>query len=283
VIIMSKTNPPVAKILIDLDEYLQLLTLKETVKSQEVEITKHYENSQVNDAREDAVPENAEEKFGKGEQPLSESQAISQPPTFDSAQFGNFFRQFLKDNYDLTPKSASPSAIVQSGAGADDLLPNKTSSLSTPDLKSAQEQYEFNRPVESVVIEKSRQSDDFFDKSLLENVPPAFLPRAEKLLTELKPHLTDLSWDKEGVIFIDQKSLPDSNIKILFPKLFRKVPNPDKVMYLNDVSSKIATLGLGYLINRRLTNGLNRPKQLANHKELRTKIAEQENWWYIGD
>lgn len=282
---MSKTNPPVAKILIDLDEYLHLLTLKETVKSQEVEITKHYENSKVNEnnipATEDAATEDAEEKFGKGEQPLSESQSISQPPSFDSAQFSNFFRQFLRDNYDLTPKSGS--AIVQSGAGADDLLPNKTTTLLTPDPKSAQEQFEFHRPVESVVIEKSRQSDDFFDKSLLESVPPALLPRAEKLLKELKPHLTDLSWDKEGVIFIDQKSLPDSNIKILFPKLFRKVTNPDKVMYLNEVSSKIATLGLGYLINRRLTNGLNRPKQLSNHKELISKIAEHRHWWYIGD
>ena len=41
---MSKTNAPVAKILIDLDEYLHLLTLKETVKNQEEQISKHYEN-----------------------------------------------------------------------------------------------------------------------------------------------------------------------------------------------------------------------------------------------
>ena len=47
---MSKTNAPVARILIDLDEYLQLLTLKETVKNQEEEITKHYKNSKVNES-----------------------------------------------------------------------------------------------------------------------------------------------------------------------------------------------------------------------------------------
>lgn len=286
---MSKTNAPVAKILIDLDEYLHLLTLKETVQNQEVEITKHYENSKVNENDATAQQQDtAEEKFGQGQQPLSESQSqsSSQPPIFDSAQFGNFFRQFLKDNYDLTPKSSSTvtsGAIVQSGAGAEDLLPNITTNLPNADPKKTEELFQFHRPVESVVIEKSRQSDDTFDKTLLESVPSALLPRAEKLLIELKPYLNEISWDREGVIYIDQKSLPNSNIKIVFPKLFRKVSDPGKVMYLNEVSSKIATLGLGSLINRRLTAGLNRSKQLLNHNELRDKMAGLKNWWYIGD
>ena len=288
---MSKTNAPVAKILIDLDEYLQLLTLKETVKNQEVEITKHYENSKVNENN--TPTEDAENKFGQGQQPLSES--FSKPPVFDSAEFGDFFRQFLKDNYNLTPKSLSSTktneavvqsgagVVVQSGAGADDLIPNITSTISVPDVKAAEEEYQFHRPVENVVIEKSRQSDNTFDKFLLETVPSVFLQRAEKLLQELKSHLNELAWDKEGVIFIDQKSLPNSNIKLLFPKLFRKVAHPDKVMYLNEVSSKIASFGLGSLINCRLTAGLNRPKPLLNHNELKKRISEVKNWWYIGD
>jgi hypothetical protein len=284
---MSKTNAPVAKILIDLDEYLHLLTLKETVKHQEVEITKHYENSKVNENAGSSEQDSAEEKFGQGQQPLSESQSVSQPPIFDSAQFGNFFRQFLKDNYDLSPKSSSSTvtngAVVQSGAGADDLLPNITTNLPNADPQKTEELFQFHRPVESVVIEKSRQSDDTFDKTLLESVPSALLPRAEKLLLELKPYLNEISWDKEGVIYIDQKSLPNSNIKNVFPKLFRKVSDPGKVMYLNEVSSKIATLGLGSLINRRLTAGLNRSKQLLNHDELKNNMAGLKNWWYIGD
>jgi hypothetical protein len=284
---MSKTNAPVAKILIDLDEYLHLLTLKETVKHQEVEITKHYENSKVNENAGSSEQDSAEEKFGQGQQPLSESQSVSQPPIFDSAQFGNFFRQFLKDNYDLSPKSSSSTvtngAVVQSGAGADDLLPNITTNSPNADPQKTEELFQFHRPVESVVIEKSRQSDDTFDKTLLESVPSALLPRAEKLLLELKPYLNEISWDKEGVIYIDQKSLPNSNIKNVFPKLFRKVSDPGKVMYLNEVSSKIATLGLGSLINRRLTAGLNRSKQLLNHDELKNNMAGLKNWWYIGD
>lgn len=284
---MSKTNAPVAKILIDLDEYLHLLTLKETVKHQEVEITKHYENSKVNENAGSSEQDSAEEKFGQGQQPLSESQSVSQPPIFDSAQFGNFFRQFLKDNYDLSPKSSSSTvtngAVVQSGAGADDLLPNITTNSPNADPQKTEELFQFHCPVESVVIEKSRQSDDTFDKTLLESVPSALLPRAEKLLLELKPYLNEISWDKEGVIYIDQKSLPNSNIKNVFPKLFRKVSDPGKVMYLNEVSSKIATLGLGSLINRRLTAGLNRSKQLLNHDELKNNMAGLKNWWYIGD
>ena len=88
---MSKTNAPVAKILIDLDEYLHLLTLKETVKNQEEQISKHYENSNVNEEK----ISDAEEKFGQGEQPLSEKESVSQPPVvFDSSEFRNFFVSF---------------------------------------------------------------------------------------------------------------------------------------------------------------------------------------------
>jgi hypothetical protein len=285
---MSKTNAPVAKILIDLDEYLQLLKLKETVKNQEEEITKHYVNSKVNE-NDDATTKEAEEKFGQGEQPLSETQSVSQPlqsTNFDSAQLTSFFCQFLKDNYNLTPKSSSGTsngAIAQSGAGSDDLIPNITPALTTPDPIAAEEEYQFRRPVESVVIQKSRQSDNVFDKGLLESVPPAFLQRAEKLLKALSDNVNELSWDKQGVIFIDQKSLPDSDIKSLFPKLFRKVSHPDKIMYLNEVSSKIASLGLGSLINRRLTAGLSRTKPVLNQNELREKIVGLKNWWYIGD
>ena len=63
---MSKTNAPVARILIDLDEYLQLLTLKETVKNQEEEITKHYKNSKVNEST--TTTTDAEKQFGQRNQ-----------------------------------------------------------------------------------------------------------------------------------------------------------------------------------------------------------------------
>ncbi len=82
---MSKTNAPVAKILIDLDEYLQLLTLKETVKNQEEEITKHYNNSKVNESTTTTTTD-AEKQFGQGNQASSQivSESVSQPTTFDS-------------------------------------------------------------------------------------------------------------------------------------------------------------------------------------------------------
>jgi hypothetical protein len=279
---MSKTNAPVAKILIDLDEYLHLLTLKETVKNQEEQISKHYENSNVNEEK----ISDAEEKFGQGEQPLSEKESVSQPPVvFDSSEFRNFFCQFLRDNYNLTPKPSTTTAgaVAQTGAGAEDLLPTIPQSENSSDPIAVEENYEFRRPVESVVIKKSRLSNDAYDKSLLESVPTLFLPRAEKLLNELKGNENDICWDINGVIYIDQQSLPDSNIKLLFPKLFRKTANPEKIMYLNDVASKISSLGLGSLINRRLTAGLNRPKPLPNHKEIHEKMAGLKNWWFLGD
>jgi hypothetical protein len=200
-------------------------------------------------------------------------------------QLGNFFCQFLKDNYNLVPKSnlSTDGAVIQTGAGSDGLLPKIVNSEITPDPIAAEEEYQFRRPVEEVVVQKSRQSDDTFDKLLLEKIRPSFLERAELLLKGLQNNVNEISWDKNGVIFLDQKSLPNSNIKELFPKLFQTVSNPSKQIYLNEVASKIATLGFGSLINRKLTHGTIRKKPIPNHNELRAKIAALKNWWYIGD
>jgi hypothetical protein len=273
---MSKSNPPVAKILIDLDEYLQLLKLKETVHSHEEEISKHYQNKEVNASP--PITSAAEQKLGAGEQP--------------PVDFANKLFQLLEQKYNLTPKSESPSSsspqsssvgVTQSGAGAEDLiesLPNQQTESEDPEGEA--QTFIHNLPT-ALTIVKSKLNSDSANKELLRNIPEGYLTRAEKLLNALKEHTNDLTWDSAGVVFIDQKSLPESDINFLFPRLFRKVSNPDKIIHLGEIATKIASLGLGSLINRNLTAGTNRSKPMANHNDMKDKITKLKRWWYLGD
>lgn len=257
---MSKKQKsvPIVKILIDLDEYQRLMTLKDTIKKQENELKLHYKNK--------ILPQNnsaeiSEEKSGNG---LQNNETINH----------------LKDYIENLEKELKSKNLSQIGSGANDLLSQLPDPIASVDEQQQIDQF---RPVSSVTIDKSKLNDDFDDQRLLSNIPSAFLPRATKLIHELNNRPSDISWDTSGVIFLDQKSLPDSDIYYLFPRLFRKIASPDKIIHLQEIATKIATMGLGYLINKRLTAGLNRTKPLPNHDELQQKMANSVNWWYIGD
>jgi hypothetical protein len=268
-------SAPVFKILIDLDEYMKLLTLKEIVKKQEEEIKKHYEtkSAALLSKKEHQILNNSEsdkhiELKSGGGGPSNFSFDRSELIRDITAQVAKAF----ETTYNLQPITP---AIKQDGGGADDLLDTTPIPIDLPNSEFA--------PVEGVEIKKSRLNDDFDLKKLLDGMPAETLSRAEKLVEELQNFPNDITWDSNGTIYIDQHSLPDSNINVLFPKLFRKVGKPGEVLHLKEVASKIASLGFGHLINGRLTNGLNRKKPLLNHDELALKIKAHPNWWYIGE
>jgi hypothetical protein len=273
---------PVFKILIDLDEYLKLLTLKEVVKKQEEEIKKHYATSSLNQKaltfdHKEKLPSvsNAENLTAtKDEKKIG---AGVTPPSFNKAdlirEITAEVTKTIEHYYNLKPVN---SAVAQEGSGADDLIDSDpvpiTNTVPIP----------LFQPVEHVEIKKSRLNDDFDIKKLLDIIPAENLEKAETLIKKLENFPNEITWDSAGTIFIDQKSLPESNIYDIFPKLFRKVANINKILHLKEVASKIASLGFGYLINSRLTSGLNRKKPLANFDELHTKTKTNLNWWYLG-
>jgi hypothetical protein len=282
---------PVFKILIDLDEYIKLLTLNEVVKKQEEEIKKHYQakphhtehlrteikkprlESAKNPNDENVIKSelpssnetDAEFKSGAGDEPLDDDALIS--------KITEATIKYVRAHFSLRPHS-SP-AIKQAGSGADDLIPQEPIPI---DIGTAQ-----FAPVEGAELKKSQLMDQFDLQKLLNGVPAEYLERAEKLLKELLDFPNEITWDSEGTIFVDQHSLPESNIYDLFPNLFKRGVNSSKVLHLKEIATKIASLGFGNLINPRLTSGLSRKKDLPNHNELRTKISEMPNWWYIGD
>ena len=127
---------------------------------------------------------------------------------------------------------------------------------------------------------KSSQNSIGFQELLLKRIPLKYHLKAEKLLEAFQTVPNSITWNSDGVIFINQDSLPNSNIFILLPELFKKSPNR-KLPGFFEFTSEIATLGYGHLIDKGILRGLHRSLPIENQKGLYEGI-KKENWWYIG-
>lgn len=125
---------------------------------------------------------------------------------------------------------------------------------------------------------KSTPKSQFDDKLLLKSVPKQFKVKALKLIEALNKEAPSISWNSDGTLFIDDQSVPESNIYQIFPLLFKKSANKPPG-YIN-FATKIFSLGLGDLIvhGSYVKRGLNSPEFLEDSK----KIKISDNWWYLG-
>ena len=85
----------------------------------------------------------------------------------------------------------------------------------------------------------------------------------------------ELTWNSDGIIFIDQISIPNSDMFVLFPYLF-KHKHPKNLTGFEDFVEKINAMGLDHLILKRNSHA----KSLNLTKTQQTK--PDSNWWYIG-
>jgi hypothetical protein len=107
------------------------------------------------------------------------------------------------------------------------------------------------------------------EQRLLKLVPSRFRRQAETLLNQFDQRGNELTWNSDGIIFVDQVSIPDSNIYQLFPYLF-KMKHPKNLCGFEDFQKKIFDMGLQHLIVKRY----NKP-QTKNSKEATM------NWWFL--
>lgn len=263
-----KKAPLYTKILIDIDEYYKLLELQERVNKQEEQINARLEKdnqssttSFSNNAPEQTI-DNAAEQSGSGLQNFPLSEDIVK-------HISNLVTEQLSSKFQLKPIQ------FQEGAGASDLFPE----LPEPIIN-----YNVNEsaPNSLSMVHKSIPHDEFDNAKLINLIPKKLKERATKLLEELVNHSSDITWTSDGVIYLNQNSLPDSNIYEIFPKLFNTTSNPEKIMYLQEVATKIASLGLGHYISKKLTYGLIRKRKITNESEIMSKIKTAKNWWYLG-
>jgi len=99
----------------------------------------------------------------------------------------------------------------------------------------------------------------------------------------LRPN--ELTWNSNGVLYIDQISIPNSNIFELLPLLFKaKISKNKKNVGFEAFVKKIFDMNLDYLILSK-NFPLDFEKETSETELLSKNKESQKNiqWWYIGD
>ena len=111
------------------------------------------------------------------------------------------------------------------------------------------------------------------ENRLLLFIPKGEKKRAKQLLSEFDQRPNELTWNSEGIIFVDQVSIPLSYIYTFFPLLFKK-KQPKNMPGYEDFVAKIKQMGLFF--------------DMQSEKETKKITLQKMNggaldaWWYIG-
>ena len=121
-------------------------------------------------------------------------------------------------------------------------------------------------------------NDSFDENSLLKKVPRLFKKKASLLLKAFDERANEITWDASGNIYIDEQVLPNANIYLLFPYLFRK-RCPKNLLGLPDLVEKLNAMGLSHLFNCKLEKIKVASKASSGEGE---SAESTINWWYLG-
>jgi hypothetical protein len=117
------------------------------------------------------------------------------------------------------------------------------------------------------------------EKRLLNLTPRKYRQKASELLKEFSARGHELTWSTDGLIYIDQVSIPSTDIYVLFPYLFR-AKRPKNLMGFDDFVEKINCMGLNHLIYQK-PKFYNCSKSSAKKNVPTTKTNDETNWWFL--
>lgn len=122
----------------------------------------------------------------------------------------------------------------------------------------------------------------FNEKVLLQTVPVKYQREATALLSAFDERANDITWDSSGIVYIDETSIPQSNIYKIFPKLFKK-GDPKRLPGYNEVRSKLKQMGLNHLIHATDTKPFSKKMSEENLIGEGEPSKVKMQWWYIGE
>ncbi len=252
-------GPIVAKVLIDLSEYNTLLKAKHFQEEHEKKLKLEYE---VKHHRTEETETEDEDKSSLEKVPPGQ---VGQGNS--SHDLTTLIKQIIEEQFDAKLRSSQ-----QSGSGINDLAPQLPLTVEINDHQPMSAETSFS---------KSDQSSGISKHLLLEKVSKKNIERATKLLQAFDDDPNTITWDSDGVVYINSASLPGSNIFMLLPELFKLSPNKKLPGFL-ELASEIATLGLGHLMAKKMLRGLQRSQPIANQKHIYEDLKRSDNWWFIG-
>ena len=251
-------GPIVAKVLIDLSEYNTLLKAKHFQEEHEKKLKLEYVVKH---------PQNETETEDEGKNRLVKDSPAQVGQGNSLPDLTTLITQIIADQLDTKFNSS-----LQSGSGVGDLAAKLPLNVEINDHQPLSAETSYSKSDQSSAISKNL---------LLQKVSKKHLERASKLLQAFDDDPNTITWDSDGIVYINGTSLVGSNIYLLMPELFKLSPNKKLPGFL-ELASEIATLGLGHLIARKMLKGLQRSQPIANQKNIYEDLKRSDNWWYIG-
>ena len=102
--------------------------------------------------------------------------------------------------------------------------------------------------------------------------------QAVTLLKQFNNRGNELTWNSDGIIFIDQVSIPNSNIYHLFPYLFKQ-KHPKTLQGFDDFVNKIKEMGLDHLIVQRPGS---HTKTTSAFTSVTSESKKEPKWLFLG-
>lgn len=247
-------GPIVAKVLIDLSEYNTLLKAKQFQEEHEKQLKLDYVVKH---------PQNEEEESKANRNSSLEKSVTAQVGQGSSTEdITTLIKKIIQEHF----------APRQSGSGVNDLAPQLPLSLDINDHQAMSAEINYS---------KSDQSSGISKQILLEKVSQKNVEKATKLLEAFDDDPNTVTWDSDGVVYINGSSLAGSNMFLLMPELFKLSPNKKLPGFL-ELASEIASLGLGHLISKKMLKGLQRSQPIPNQKHIYEDLKKTDNWWFLG-
>lgn len=125
-------------------------------------------------------------------------------------------------------------------------------------------------------MNKNDENDAFDEIQLLGKVPKRYLSKARKLLKVFDDHPEQITWNNDRVVFIDDVAIPDSDIALIFPRLFEVQQSvSSEIRGLQELILKIHLMGCGHLISHK-------HKTIISLDDISSDESESTPWYYIG-
>jgi hypothetical protein len=121
---------------------------------------------------------------------------------------------------------------------------------------------------------KTDENDVYDEKRLLSLTPPKFRKNGKILINKLNERSLELTWNSSGTVFVDEIAVPNSNMFILFPYLF-KAKRPKDLNGFQELYNKIIEMGLQKFIYKKPDTYQVEKKQVKVQQDL------SDNWWFL--